>query len=110
MDAPLADWKMPLLLDGEKQVAETSIIIEYLQLNHPGPVRLLPADPKEALGVRFMDRFFDLHIMDASQPAVDGALTGDPIKRGDGMEKAIRKLTRFYAWLDGELKGRQWAT
>ena len=41
----LARWpiaKFPLLVDGERNIAETSIIIEYLQLNHPGPVRLLP--------------------------------------------------------------------
>ena len=31
--------KFPLLVDGERSVAETSIIIEYLQLAHPGPVR-----------------------------------------------------------------------
>ncbi|MCU0687506.1 MAG: glutathione S-transferase family protein, partial [Polyangiaceae bacterium] len=28
--------KFPLLVDGERNVAETSIIIEYLQLVHPG--------------------------------------------------------------------------
>jgi glutathione S-transferase len=40
-----ADWlrrwpmaKFPLLLDGERQINETSIIIEYLQFAHPGPV------------------------------------------------------------------------
>jgi glutathione S-transferase len=33
---PLA--KFPLLLDGERSVVETSIIIEYLELAHPGPV------------------------------------------------------------------------
>ncbi|MNS86007.1 hypothetical protein D3C72_1198890 [compost metagenome] len=31
--------KFPLLVDGERDVAETSIIIEYLQLAHPGPAR-----------------------------------------------------------------------
>jgi glutathione S-transferase len=30
--------KFPLLVDGERNVAETSIIIEYLQLAYPGPV------------------------------------------------------------------------
>src|SRR6185295_8756091 len=50
--------KFPLLVDGERQVVETSIIIEYLALNHPGPARLLPADPAAALDVRFLDRFF----------------------------------------------------
>ena len=44
--------KFPLLVDGETQVVETSIIIEYLGLNHPGPVDLLPQDPRAALPVR----------------------------------------------------------
>jgi len=46
-----------LLVDGERTVVETSIIIEHLQLVHPGPVRLLPSDPIAALDVRFLDRF-----------------------------------------------------
>ena len=59
--------KFPLLVDNGRSVVETSIIIEYLQLKHPGRVRLLPADPMAALDVRFFDRFFDLHIMDPVQ-------------------------------------------
>ena len=103
--------KFPLLVvDEERQVVETSIIIEYLQLAHPGLVRLLPADPMAALQVRFMDRFFDLHVMNAMQLAVDGALTGDPVKRADGRKLAEEKLERAYAWLDGELAGKTWAT
>lgn len=104
---PLA--KFPLLADGERTVAETSIIIEYLQLKHPGPVRLLPDDPMTALDVRFLDRFFDLHVMNAMQHAVDGAITGDPVKRADGMATAVAKLERSYAWLEGELAAREWA-
>jgi glutathione S-transferase len=46
--------KFPLLVAGDRNVAETSIIIEYLQLAHPGPVRLLPAEPMAALNVRFL--------------------------------------------------------
>ncbi|RYZ06376.1 MAG: glutathione S-transferase family protein [Comamonadaceae bacterium] len=101
--------KFPLLLDGERQVAETSIIIEYLQLAHPGPMRLIPADPMAALQVRFLDRFFDVHVMNAAQHAVDGALTGDPARRADGMALAVEKLERAYGWLEGELAGRTWA-
>lgn len=111
-----ADWarrwpirKFPLLLDGDRQVAETSIIIEYLHLHHPGPVSLLPDDPAEALEVRFMDRFFDLHIMEAAQHAVDGAITGDPARRTEGMAKAVDKLDRAYPWLEQHMTGRMWA-
>jgi glutathione S-transferase len=98
-----------LLVDGARNVVETSIIIEYLQLLHPGPVRLLPADPLAALDVRFLDRFFDLHVMNAAQHAVDGALTGDPVKREEGMAMAAKKLDLAYAWLEEKLAGRHWA-
>lgn len=112
----MAEWlhrwplrKFPLLLDGERQVVETTIIIEYLQLAHPGPLRLIPPEPMAALDVRFMDRFFDLHVMNAMQLAVDGALTGDPVKRADGHTRAVEKLERAYGWLEGRLSGQPWA-
>ncbi len=101
--------KFPLLVDAERNIAETSIIIEYLQLVHPGTVRLLPLEPMAALQVRFLDRLFDLHVMNAAQHAVDGALTGDPVKRREAVALAMEKLERAYAWLEGELPGRTWA-
>jgi glutathione S-transferase len=101
--------KFPLLVDGERNVVETSIIIEYLQLAHPGPVRLLPADSMPALDVRFLDRFFDLHVMTPVQHAVGAALTGDPVKRQEGLALAAEKLELAYAWLEGHLAGRTWA-
>lgn len=111
-----ADWlqrwpirKFPLLLDGEREVVETSIIIEYLQQVYPGPVRLMPDDPVAALKVRFLDRCFDLHVMSVVQHAVDAALTGDPVKRQDGLTVAAEKLERSYGWLEAQLAGRSWA-
>lgn len=102
--------KFPMLIDGDRQLVETSIIIEYLDLKHPGPLRFLPADPINALDVRFVDRFFDLHIMEAAQHAVNGALTGDAVKRKDGLALSQEKLDRAYPWLDATLAGRTWAT
>lgn len=101
--------KFPVLVDGGRTVAETSIIIEHLQLAHPGKEPLLPADPQAALHVRFLDRFFDLHVMNAAQPAVDGALTGVAERRQEGLAYAAGKLELAYAWLEGHLEGRTWA-
>jgi glutathione S-transferase len=101
--------KFPLLVDGERNIVETSIIIEYLQLAHPGPVRLLPADPMAALDVRFLDRLFDLHVMEAMQIAVDSALKRVPLKSEEGLVLARERLERAYAWLEGQLAGRTWA-
>ena len=52
----------PVLVDGGHTVIEASIIIEYLQVHHPGPVRLIPDDPRAAIESRFMDRVFDNYI------------------------------------------------
>jgi glutathione S-transferase len=101
--------KFPLLVDGERSVVESSIIIEYLQLMHFGEAPLLPADPMAALEVRFFDRFFDLHVMDAMQIAVESALQRVPVKSEDGIVIARNRLERAYAWLEGRLSGRTWA-
>ncbi len=104
---PLA--RFPLLLDGDRQLVETSIIIEYLQIAHPGPVRLLPDDAMAALDVRFLDRFFDLYVMNAMQLAVDSALNRLPMSRDEGLRIAGDRLERAYAWLEGHLADRTWA-
>ena len=104
---PLA--KFPLLVDGDHTVVESSIVIEHLQMAQPGPVQLIPADPAAALQVRFMDRFFDLHVMAPVQHAVNAALTGDPAKRVDGVAWAADKLEKAYAWLEGEWARSTWA-
>jgi glutathione S-transferase len=112
----VADWqrrwsmgKFPLLVDGDHAVAEASIIIEYLHIKHPGPIRLLHDDPLAALDVRFLDRFFDLHVMDAMQVAVSSKLGQLPMKPEDGLALATERLERAYAWLDKHLAGRTWA-
>jgi glutathione S-transferase len=99
----------PLLVDGDRNIVETSIIIEYLQLAHPGPVHLLPADTMAALDVRFLDRFFDLHVMQAIQFAVDSALNRSPAKSEEGLSLAKDRLERAYSWLEGHLDGHTWA-
>jgi len=111
-----ADWlrlwplrKFPVLVDAGRSIVESSIIIEYLQLQHPGPQRLLPADPMAALDVRFLDRFFDLHVMAPMQHAVNGALTGDATKRRDALVVAVEKLELAYTWLENHLAGKLWA-
>lgn len=108
----LARWpmaKFPLLLDGGAERVEASIIIEHLQIAHPGPVRLIPKDPADALEVRFMERVFDLHVMDAQQVAVASKLGHIPMEPDAGLALARQRLDRVYGWLEGRLTGRVWA-
>src|ERR1700733_13336137 len=51
--------KFPVLLDAGRAYVESSVIIEYLGIHHPGPVNLIPGNNELALEVRMMDRFFD---------------------------------------------------
>ncbi|MEW5424252.1 glutathione S-transferase family protein [Amorphus sp. 3PC139-8] len=101
--------KFPLLVDGDRTVVESSIIIEHLHLRHPGPVRLLPDDPAAALDVRFLDRFFDYHVMDAMQVAVEAAIDRLPMSTEAGLAIATERLERAYGWLEGALTERTWA-
>jgi glutathione S-transferase len=100
--------KIPVLRDRrrDRTVPETSIIIEYLERHHPGPVPLLPADPDAALEVRLWDRFFDLYVNAPMQKIVVDRLR--PAGAGDaiGVEEAQKTLAKAYALLDRHLRGR----
>ena len=84
-----------MLVDDGRTIAESSIIIEHLDLHHTGPVQLLPRDRDAALEVRFMDRFFDNYVMTAMQKPVSEALRAEATRKeaGDGMEarQALKK-------------------
>ncbi len=100
---------MPVLQDGDEVVREASIIVEHLMLRHPGPVHLIPQDPKAALKVRFLDRVFDNYVNGAMQRVVGDALRGADERDPKGVADAKARLDQTYEWLDGELKGRTWA-
>ncbi|MGW8391088.1 glutathione S-transferase family protein [Pseudoduganella sp. HUAS MS19] len=101
--------KFPILLDGERMMVEASIVIEHLALHYPGPVKLLPADPKAALEVRMMDRFFDNHVATPQQKLVGDVLRPEGERDGYGTAEARRKLDTAYAWLDKIMANRTWA-
>ncbi len=101
--------RFPVLVDNGRAIPESSIIIEHLDIHHPGPSRLLPADPAAALEVRFMDRFFDNYVMTAMQKPVFEALRTDGARKDEAMAEARIALDTAYAWLETRLAGRGWA-
>jgi glutathione S-transferase len=101
--------RMPVLVDGNRTVVETTIIIEHLGIHHPGPVRLLPADARAALEVRAMDRFFDNYIMTPMQRIVGDRLRPEESRDPYGVAQARSQLETAYGWLDKTMVGRTWA-
>src|ERR1043166_2346989 len=100
--------KMPTLEDRGRVVIEATIIIEYLDLHHPGPVRMLPEDPKAALEVRMLDRFFDNYVMTPMQKIVGDHLRPADRRDPHGVTEAHVLLDKAYAWLEQRL-GEAWA-
>jgi len=101
--------KFPVLVDDGRTIVESSIIIEYLDTVHRGPVRLIPDDPAAALEVRFMDRFFDNYVMTEMQKPVSEALRKEGARKDIALAEAAPALDKAYAWLEGRLAGRTWA-
>jgi glutathione S-transferase len=99
--------QFPLILDGDRAVFETSIIIEYLQDHFPGANRWIPGGD-EGLRVRFFDRFFDLYIMNTMQVGVANALRPEGMADAYGETKARERLNIAYDWLEANL-GEEWA-
>jgi glutathione S-transferase len=101
--------RFPILVDDERTWMEASIIIEYLQLTHPGPIQLMPDDPATALDVRLLDRFFDNYISTPQQMIVFDAIRDPQQRDAYGVAQARTQLDTAYAWLDMYLAGRTWA-
>lgn len=101
--------RFPILRDNGRVVLEATIVIEYLHLHHPGPVKLIPEDTDRALETRMFDRFFDNYVMTPQGKFVLDAMR--PAERRDpyGVEEARKMLDASYAWLDQRMQGRTWA-
>ena len=113
MEELTARWPMkrfPILVDGGRTVIEASTIIEHLQLHHPGPRRLIPADPEAALEVRMLDRFFDNYVSTPQQKIVFDSLRPEAVRDPHGVTEARAMLDTAYAWLEDWMQGRTWAS
>jgi glutathione S-transferase len=92
--------RFPLLLDGGRAVFESTAIIEYLDLCHPGEERMIPPTPFEAIEARMLDRVLDNLVMSPVQEIVVANIRapGSPDPAAIGRAQAI--LDGAYPWLD----------
>ena len=103
--------RFPVLHDEKNGdvVAESSIIIEYLDQRHARGERLVPADRDAALEVRRWDRFFDTYVMEPMQKIVTDRLRPDDGHDSIGVAQARQLLDTAYDILDDVLASRTWA-
>ena len=103
--------KIPVLEDAGRGevVAETSIIIDYLQQHYPGPDRLIPNDPAAAREVRLWDRFADLYLSGNMQKIVGDRLRPKDARDAHGVHEAKLQLDIAYSMLEQRMTGQPWA-
>lgn len=98
--------KFPVIRDPRypQGLAESSVIIEYLDRFYAGQHCLLPGDWDTALQVRLWDRFFDQYVQGPLQRIVADRLyaTNGDLSR----ERAM--LTKAYGMLERQLASRTW--
>jgi glutathione S-transferase len=102
--------KMPVLRDDARgrTVAESTVIIEYLDHYYPGATRFLPADAENAWQTRMWDRFFDHYVQEPMQKIVTDRLR--PADKNDayGVEQAQTQLHEAYAVLETAMAAETW--
>ncbi|MFG6461431.1 glutathione S-transferase family protein [Roseateles sp. DXS20W] len=101
--------KIPLLVDGERIVPETSLQIEYLDRRHPGRVRLLPEGFDAQLQVRLWDRLFDLYVMDPMQRYIGQLLRPEAQRDVLAMQASVAALGSAYDMIENRMGAHAWA-
>jgi glutathione S-transferase len=102
--------KMPVLRDDarDRTVAESTIVVEYLDTYYPGTTRFLPADPDRAWQARMWDRFYDHYVQEPMQKIVTDRLRPAGENDAWGVAQAPAQLHRAYAVLEQEIAAKTW--
>jgi glutathione S-transferase len=102
--------KMPVLRDDARDhtVAESTIIVEYLDAHYPGTTRFLPANLDRAWQTRMWDRFYDHYIQQPMQKIVTDQLR--PAGKNDpyGVEQAKVQLHEAYSVIEQGMEAKTW--
>jgi glutathione S-transferase len=100
--------KFPVIRDHVRQrdLPETTIIIEYLDRYFPGERPLIPGDWEAALTVRLWDRFCDNYLQGPMQRIVSDRMHS----ANADMTAERATLQTAYAMLDRQLTAKTWMT
>lgn len=98
--------KFPVIRDHahQRNVAETTVIIEYLDRYFAGERPLIPSDWEEALEVRLWDRVFDQYVQGPMQQIVADRLSGT----NGALTSERATLETAYGMIDRHMASRTW--
>ena len=101
--------QFPVLVDGDRVITQSNVVIEYLDLFRGSGTHMVPENPVEALEARLMADVFDDYVQAPMQRIVANALRSEAERDPRGVADAHSGLDRCYSWLETRLQGRQWA-
>lgn len=99
--------KFPVLRDGDTVIVEATAIVEYLAASHPDGGTLIPADPREAVDARMLDRVFDNYVMANMQRVVNAYIADGANPDAEEVAAGQNGLLRTYRWLENWLSSHR---
>lgn len=102
--------KMPVLRDDKRDctVAESTIVIEYLDTFYPGATRFIPDDPDRAWQARLWDRIFDNYVQVPMSKIVTDRLRPEGDNDVFGTGQAMAQIEDIYKFIDNALGSQSW--
>lgn len=102
--------KIPMLHDEGRGrfVAETTIILEYLEQHEPPMRALWPQDAGARLDARLWDRFFDNYVQHPVQKIVTDRIRPTGANDPHGVAAARETLRTAYAMVEAHMQNREW--
>ncbi|MBS0384154.1 MAG: glutathione S-transferase family protein [Proteobacteria bacterium] len=97
--------KMPAIVQGDEIVNESSIQIEWLD-SLAGGAEFIPADSKQALEVRYWDRFLDLYVHNVMQRIVGERLRPADKRDAYGVSESKAQLRIALDVFEKHMAGR----
>jgi glutathione S-transferase len=101
--------EVPALVDGNLQIFDSTVILEYIEEKWPDPA-LLPKDPAERARLRMLE-----DVMDTQYEAINwGILEIAGFRRASGalreqlLGRAAEQTAKLQDWLERKLEGRPW--
>jgi glutathione S-transferase len=106
--SPMA--KMPVLRDEARSrtVAESTIIIEFVDAHYPGRTQFVPTDVDRAWQTRMWDRFYDHYVQEPMQKIVTDRLRPEGKNDAYGVELAKVQLRAAYRVIEQEMQSKVW--
>lgn len=99
--------KVPVLIDDEMIVYDSTIINEYLEDEYPHPP-LLPSDSSARARVRTFEDYADNAFIPVTGIILNELRKPEGERDADKLANARQQVQRMLAVIDGSLAGRQW--